>query len=621
MPIENEILPFFTWLPSALLTFGITITVLLIIGTFFSYLAAAVRLGPTEAFYLIAKIVIDAVPDFLQTSPRRVYALARLAVQESLRRRVIVVFAVFIVILLFAGWYLDTGSEDPARLYISFVLTATNFLMLLLGFLLSTFSLPTDLKNRTMYTITTKPVRMGEIVLGRFLGFGFVGTVLIALMCLVSYVFVVRGLDHQHDLDGGLTALESPLPGRDPIGEKGVTTFDKHHRHEFNLFPQKQEGKEEVVWVGRTDTQKGHWHEVTKEGDKVTIGPPQGALAARVPLAGRLSFLDRAGRPAKEGINVGNEWTYRSYIEGDSLASATWTFDNVTPENFPDGLPVEMTIRVFRSHKGDIEQGIGGTLQVVNPSSTARIQRSEKIFFTAQDNGSLHEKLIPRLLKAVDAQGKTIVGADGKPLMVDIFEDLSEDGRLQIELKCTDPAQYFGMAQRDVYLHAADNSFRMNFIKGYLDLWLQMMIAIAFGTMFSTFLSGPVAMLAALACLVVGFVSQFIYEMATGKLEGGGTIEATIRLVTQKNLTVDLEVGSWPEWVMKNIDRAIVLAMNAVASLLPNYSWFDSASYVAYGMNISGDAVAQHASLAFAYCLVALVVGYFFLKTREIAAD
>ena len=39
--------------------------------------------------------------------------VARLAVQESLRRRVLVVFGVFILILLFAGWYLDRESIDP----------------------------------------------------------------------------------------------------------------------------------------------------------------------------------------------------------------------------------------------------------------------------------------------------------------------------------------------------------------------------------------------------------------------------------------------------------------------------------------------------------------------------
>ena len=43
-------------------------------------------------------------------------------------------------------------------------------------------------------------------------------------------------------------------------------------------------------------------------------------LVARVPVYGKLRFLDRDGQPAEKGINVGDEWTYRSFISGGSLA-------------------------------------------------------------------------------------------------------------------------------------------------------------------------------------------------------------------------------------------------------------------------------------------------------------
>ena len=37
------------------------------------------------------------------------------------------------------------------------------------------FSLPADIKTKTIYTVVTKPVRPGEIVLGRIVGFSLVG--------------------------------------------------------------------------------------------------------------------------------------------------------------------------------------------------------------------------------------------------------------------------------------------------------------------------------------------------------------------------------------------------------------------------------------------------------------
>jgi ABC-type transport system involved in multi-copper enzyme maturation permease subunit len=602
MPVETEVIPFLVWLPKALLQFGIAIGVLLILGTLFSYVAAAVRLGPAEAFYLVARILLDAIPDFLKTSPRRVMALARLAVQEAVRRKVLVVFVVFVTILLFAGWFLGTDKEDPAKLYINFVLTVTNYLMLLLGFTLSAFSLPADFKTRTMYTITTKPVRMGEIVIGRFLGFAAVGSVLIVGMCAVSYVFVTRGLAHTHQLDGALVPIESSERGGAPLGEEGETSLDQYHRHKITI---NAEG------IGRTDSQMAHWHEVRKVGDKVEIGPAEGMFGARVPHYGTLLFRNRAGAITERGISVGIEWEYRSYIEGQSAMRAIWTFDGVTPAEYPEGLPVAMTISVYRSHKGDIDRGITASLRVVNPDPAAKIKRSAEIPFIVQEfvpRG--FERHLPRKLPADDGSGREI----------DLFDDLVYDGQVQLEMRCTDGGQYLGMAPRDLFLHSADQPFAANFVKGYYDLWLQMMIAIAFGVMFSTFLHGPVAMLAALSSMVVGFVGEFIFDLALGKQEGGGPVESMYRIVTQRNPLAELELGLG-EPVIRFIDTFLLQVLRAMANLLPNFSWFNSVPYVAYGMNISMDAVLEHSLLAAAYAVVALVVGYFFLKTREIAAD
>ncbi len=52
-------------------------------------------------------------------------------------------------------------------------------------------------------------------------------------------------------------------------------------------------------------------------------------LVCKVPIYGKLSFLDRQGEPTKSGINVGDVWTFRSYIEGSTKASAIWDFDRI----------------------------------------------------------------------------------------------------------------------------------------------------------------------------------------------------------------------------------------------------------------------------------------------------
>ena len=49
----------------------------------------------------------------------------------------VVVFVVFVLILLFAGWFIDPANPNPARLYIDLVLTPTCYLMLLLALFLA----------------------------------------------------------------------------------------------------------------------------------------------------------------------------------------------------------------------------------------------------------------------------------------------------------------------------------------------------------------------------------------------------------------------------------------------------------------------------------------------------
>ncbi|MDZ4248407.1 MAG: hypothetical protein U1D32_04005 [Patescibacteria group bacterium] len=77
-------------------------------------------------------------------------------------------------------YQLRTGYREPGKLFFSFVLMTSTYLVLLIALLLSVFSLPNDFKSKTIYTVVTKPVRAGDIVLGRIMGFTLVGTVLLS---------------------------------------------------------------------------------------------------------------------------------------------------------------------------------------------------------------------------------------------------------------------------------------------------------------------------------------------------------------------------------------------------------------------------------------------------------
>jgi hypothetical protein len=590
---------------------------LLIVAPLVSFVLTSLQYGPSEAFYYVARAMFSAVTEDLpRFSLQRTLAVARLAIQEAIRNRVLVGFGIFVVVLLFAGLFLDVDNSNPSRIYVSFVLNSTRFLVLPMALLLSVFSIPNDVKNRTIYTVVTKPVRSSEIVLGRTVGFAAVGTAMLVAMGIVSYVFVHRGLSHSHRVDAA-SVVEEPGPEPGAVRYRGETTFDSHHRHTFELGA---DGK------GRTNVVQNHWHEVERLADgSYRVGPPQGHLVAKAPEYGQLVIYDRDGKPGK-GINVGGEWEYRGYIEGgtpgvQTKAHAVWTFRNVSEQRYPNGLPLELNIRVFRTYKGDIEQGVLGELVVRNPNPDAQVRRSGPILFESKEFVA-DSRVIPRELNSE-------IGGSAGAGKLDLFKDLVHDGKVEIELRCVDPAQYFGVAEPDVYLRPGDASFAVNFFKAYLSIWIQMLLVTAFGVMFSTFLSGPVAMLASMAAISLGYFGQDVREVtrgiffeggASGARYGGGPIESFLRMVTQQNVMTDMEINSIVQKIMRGIDGGLMGVLYGATYILPDYTQFDTTQFVADGYNIFGSLVGEQVTMAIVYFTVVTIAGYFFLKTREIAA-
>lgn len=609
------------FLESALLQGIVLIILAIVLGLIVGYLISSARYGPGEGFYAVARAVRDLVRfDLPGTTLRRVFALARLAFKEAIRRRVLFVVGIFVVGLLLAGWYLNPESDDPARLYISFVLTATNYLILALALFISAFSLPADIKNRTIYTIVTKPVRPTEIVLGRMLGFVGVGTMMLIPMGLASYVFVVRGLRHAH-LE--VTEVEEIGGGR----LEGETDYVQFHQHTFTL---EEDGR------GLTNIVRGHRHVVSRDEDgSFAIGPPTGALRARIPSYGDIQFLDRSGNPDMKGIDVGNEQLpggygsagisrlvgiakgtrrlQHGYVEGGTLGAAIYTFDDVTPERYPDGLPVDLSIRAYRSYKGDIESGLRGSLTMKHPDKPIE---SNPIVFVV-DEYDIDEKLLPLEIEGTDGE---------QTRQLNVFEDLvNEQGQLQIILRCLDRSQYLGVTKSSIYLRPSENSFAWNLAKAYGSIWLQMTMVTAFGVMFSTFLSGPVAMIATFVCVLLGFSAEQVYDtrhyIDEGIARGGGPIESMVRLLRQDAMTTQLDVDTIAAKVIKTADAGIVYSLDAIATALPNLpKMVGTAEYAASGIDIFGSLLARHAAATLGYCVLAFMVSYFFLKSREIAA-
>ena len=646
MVIEQNIPYFFDWLPGAVMTWSLTLAVLLVVAWVISVLWMGLRLGPSKAFQLTWKIFRQALGDIFAVSFRRVKALMFLTFREAIRRKIIIGFVVFIFIVLFAGMFLDPTSKHPAQLYVNFIFSATSYLILLLVLLLTAFSLPGDIQRKTIHTIVTKPVKISEVVLGRIMGFTLIGTILLGAMGILSYGFVVRSQTHTHTLSTeDLRTIAGNYPEGTSPAMEGQTSMVREHRHDVFIEP----GGKNI----RISPAFDHTHEVldetTRDGQThYVLSKPTEMFVARRPQYGRLRFRDQLGLDTDKGVNVGDEWEYRSFIAGGTKAACIWLFTDVTPEKYPDGIPLEMTLEVFRTYKGKIDRRVMGSIMIRNPETgltleqqifesqeneTARLFIPRKIHATkraqvvpsvTRRNGEL-VKYPPEDRRDFSGEAKSefdlfedFVAPESALFIKSGYEPTAVKNTLEIWVCCLEHQQYFGAAQPDLYLRQMDGSFAWNFCKGYFGLWLQMVLVIVYGVLFSTFLSTPVAIFATLFVLMGGMFHTFLISLGTGTLLGGGPMEAAIRVFTQENLTIDLDLNSFEVILAGMVDSVFRWIIWLIAQMLPTLDHYEFSSYVAQGFNIPFRLPLMRFLTVMGFVFPLYVVSYLLLKTREI---
>jgi len=350
-----------------------------------------------------------------------------------------------------------------------------------------------------------------------------------------------------------------------------------------------------------------------------------GNFRARIPIyASKLAFTDRNGELKATGINVGDEWNYRGYVDGGSpvgpasLSSAIFEYDNFTAETFGNKeiVRLEMTLGVFRTTMGDIEKRVVGSIHfesLVDEKTEKRYVSEPIIFETNEFN-------VEKLPISRDQPGRLVapdgtVEAEG---VFDLFEDFARNGRLKLILKCEDRNQYIGCARADIYFRGADALYAVNFFKGYLGIWCQMIIIISLGVGFSTFLSSPVTMLAAVVAIIFGFFGDFVRNLAKENVAGGGPVESFIRLVTQNNMQTPLETG-WGTTLIEQVDKLLVYLLDKLTYLAPDFSYMNFADYLTNGYAIDNDWILISLASTLGFCVGLTILGYFCLKTREIA--
>ena len=340
----------------------------------------------------------------------------------------------------------------------------------------------------------------------------------------------------------------------------------------------------------------------------------QGLLSCRVPVYGSLTFLDRAGTPADKGINTGDLWEFRSYIEGATAARAIWTFKNMDASALDSegNLHLENQFTAFRSYKGDMKRQLLFDFKFINPEKP--IAPNQPLTFTT-DARQVNE------FRGVTDKINRKLGREGDEKTYDLIDDfVMKDGSLIVEVSCIDREQYLGMARPDLFVRRPDQPFYIGYAKAVLGIELLLILVTIMSVTASTFLKGPIAAVLTSCLLMLGGEDShnFMDELVFGKFKGGGFLESIYRIITHMNPTTDLPDN--PAFVgMRFFDAGLTNFLWLCKQVIPRLQYFNMSDYVSNGFDVPWDAsVVPSILVTLGYLVPCVLLGYFALRIREL---
>jgi hypothetical protein len=125
---------------------------------------------------------------------RSIWAVAINTIRQALRMKIAVVFIILLLVLLPVMGVSMTGDgtvKGRLQTFISYGLSLTSLLLCLLTIVVSIYSLTSDIQQRQIYTVITKPIRRFQFLFGKLLGVILLDAALLALFSAIIYAVII----------------------------------------------------------------------------------------------------------------------------------------------------------------------------------------------------------------------------------------------------------------------------------------------------------------------------------------------------------------------------------------------------------------------------------------------
>jgi ABC-type transport system involved in multi-copper enzyme maturation permease subunit len=548
---------------------------------------------------------------------QRIWAITTLSIKEVIRNRIIILFVLLLMVLLVPLKWFNPSAKAEDELIMDITLMSgfiAPVLMLVTCALLAAFALPLDVKRQNIFTITTKPVEKFEIVLGRFLGYALLFTVLVFSMSCITLATLLASNPSE-------AAKQKTVKARVP--HRGTLTYESRR------------GNSDGIDVGREFNYRKYIGGDPRSSQRAVYSfktVPSGLGSAKddaVPVEFSFDIYRLTKGEENRGVDINVRvvsWQAGMTPPGPNDAAGDWKWADTALEKAyrAEALAEIQKIPVYKQI--DKEEAAISILRSAAPGSKEATRDSvwavanklaEKYGFFEFVGKQIYdfktESLnVPSGLFRNGLKDKNTAGTR------DYVPGKNAPPRVIVYIHCTSSSQMLGMAEGDLYLLQTEQGFAQNYIKSAFGVWCWLMIVLGLAITLSTYLDSVVTLLAVLFFFLGGMFSGFINELAMSS-GNDGPMTAVYQLSQAKQPTAQNE-GTTIENVATKGDAAYRWVFRRIVSVLPDIQSFSWTSYVAEGFNIPLEAMFVNLLVVMAYLFPWFGLAYYLIRGREMAA-
>ena len=276
---------------------------------------------------------------------QQILVIAKQTFKEAVRNKILFILIILGVITICSSAFMPVvgGGREKIKIVESMCFRSITFFGTLAAILLSASSIPTDIDNKVLSTITAKPVQRANIIFGKIIGFVYIIGVLLLIMGSVGYT-LIRYTAFKQSTQGS-----SGLLAREQFNPVDLQITGDSLRKIGNVS-WIEGGKGASVWKFKGLSSKGKNDNLAIEANFLIEGKKRST--GKIPI--KIKVINPySAKVLTESMEVSQNKPLLLRLNGKSLDGSEELTIVVSPENSGDFIGIRAdSLRIFWGGKG-----------------------------------------------------------------------------------------------------------------------------------------------------------------------------------------------------------------------------------------------------------------------------